>query len=49
VKDELTDFLPKILPPRGDIRVEFTGKNLIPQEALSDSRRDQNLFGCEHK
>lgn len=28
MKDELTDFLPKILPPRGNIRVEFTGKNL---------------------
>jgi len=28
VKDELTDFPPKILPPRGNIRVEFIGKNL---------------------
>ena len=28
MKDELTVSSPKMLPPRGDIRVEFTGKNL---------------------
>jgi len=28
VKDELTIVTPKMLPHRGDIRVEFTGRNL---------------------
>ncbi len=28
MKDELTVSSPKMLPPGGDIRVEFTGKNL---------------------
>ena len=28
MKDNLTVFSSKMLPPRGDIRVEFTGKNL---------------------
>jgi len=39
VKDELTIVTPKMLPHRGDIRVEFTGKNLTKFGGIQLLRR----------